>query len=118
MIDPSSEEVWGRSASGTAEDVNAAVSSAKRAESAWAKTSGAERAVILRAMADVVEKHKPALAQKEAVNAGKPLQEAAWDIDDVAACLRHHADLAEALDKRQGSLVNLPMEVCSCSCTK
>ena len=38
------------------------------------KTSGTERAVVLRAIADAVEKNKPELADKEAVNSGKPLQ--------------------------------------------
>ena len=95
---------------GTAEDVAAAVAAAKSAEDAWAKTSGAQRAALLRAIADAVEKNKPELANKEAVNAGKPLQEAAWDIDDVAGCFRHHATLAEALDKKQGQLVDVGMD--------
>ena len=93
-----------------AQDVAAAVAAAKSAEGAWAKTSGAERAAVLRAIADAVEKNKPELAHKEAINAGKPLQETAWDIDDVAGCFRHHADLAEALDKKQGTLVDVGME--------
>ena len=54
VIDPSNETVWGRSASGSEEDVNAAVAAAKRAEGSWAKTTGTERAKILRAIADAV----------------------------------------------------------------
>eukprot|EP00277_Geminigera_cryophila_P042517 CAMPEP_0173079002 /NCGR_PEP_ID=MMETSP1102-20130122/14716_1 /TAXON_ID=49646 /ORGANISM="Geminigera sp., Strain Caron Lab Isolate" /LENGTH=511 /DNA_ID=CAMNT_0013950905 /DNA_START=8 /DNA_END=1543 /DNA_ORIENTATION=+ len=110
VVDPSEESVWGRSAAGTVEDVNAAVASAKNADYTWSKTSGTERAVVLRAIADAVEKNKPELADKEAVNSGKPLQEAAWDIDDVVGCFRHHADLAEALDKKQGKIVDVGME--------
>jgi len=110
VIDPSDETVWGRSAAGTAEDVDAAVKAAKKAEIAWSKTTGAQRAAVLRAIADSVEKNKPAVAEKEAVNSGKPLQEAAWDVDDVAGCFRHHAGLAEALDKKQGKLVDVGME--------
>lgn len=41
-------------------------------------------AQILRKIADEIEKNKDAIAEKEAVNAGKPLIEAAWDIDDVS----------------------------------
>lgn len=41
-------------------------------------------AQILRKIADEIEKNKDAIAEKEAINAGKPLIEAAWDIDDVS----------------------------------
>ena len=109
VIDPSSEEVYGRSASGTAEDIDAAVAAAKAALPSWGKTTGVERGKILRAIADAVEKNKPELADKEAVNAGKPIQEAAWDIDDVAGCFRHHAKLAEELDAKQGTIVDVGM---------
>jgi betaine-aldehyde dehydrogenase len=44
------------------------------------------------------------------VNAGKPLQEAAWDVDDVAGCFRYNAGLAEALDAKQGSAVDVGMD--------
>ena len=110
VIDPSEERAWGRSAAGTFHDVDAAVASAKRAGDSWGATSGGHRAAILRAIADAVDKNKPELAEKEAVNAGKPLQETAWDVDDVAGCFRHHADLAEALDKKQGQPVDVGME--------
>ena len=72
VIDPSSEEVYGRSASGTAEDIDGAVAAAKADLPSWGKTTGVERGKILRAIADAMERNTPELADKEAVNAGKP----------------------------------------------
>ncbi|CAK9159991.1 unnamed protein product [Ilex paraguariensis] len=40
----------------------------------------------------------------------KPLEEAAWDIDDVAGCFEYNADLAEALDSKQNVPISLPTE--------
>jgi len=72
VIDPSSEEVYGRSASGTAGDIDGAVAAAKADLPSWGKTTGVEWVKILRAIADAMERNTPELADKEAVNAGKP----------------------------------------------
>mmetsp|Transcript_22301 Transcript_22301/g.53498 ORF Transcript_22301/g.53498 Transcript_22301/m.53498 type:complete len:512 (-) Transcript_22301:193-1728(-) len=110
VINPADETVFGRSAAGTEEDVNLAVAAARQAAPAWGKTTGTERAVLLNKLADLVEQHKAALSAKEAADAGKPIQEAAWDVDDVAGCLRYNATMAEALDKKQGTAVDVGME--------
>uniref|UniRef100_A0A251RQC3 Putative aldehyde/histidinol dehydrogenase n=1 Tax=Helianthus annuus TaxID=4232 RepID=A0A251RQC3_HELAN len=53
-------------------------------------------------------------AKLEAIDCGKPLDEVAWDMDDVAGCFEYNADLAEALDAKQNAplnvYVNLPMD--------
>jgi betaine-aldehyde dehydrogenase len=41
-----------------------------------------------------VLRRKDELARIEALDMGKPLDEAAWDIDDVAACFEFYAALA------------------------
>ena len=110
IVNPADETLLGVASSATREDVNAAVAAAKEALESWGSSSGKERAAVLRAIADSVEKHKDNLAEKEALNAGKPIQEAAWDMDDVAACFRHHAGLAEALEARQGKVVDVGMQ--------
>ncbi|KAJ1482809.1 aldehyde dehydrogenase domain-containing protein [Baffinella frigidus] len=103
VINPADETVFGRSAAGTEEDVNLAVAAARQAYPPPAlSTTGTERAVLLNKLADLVEQHKAALSAKEAADAGKPIQaRAAWDVDDVAGCLRYNATMAEALDKKQ-----------------
>jgi betaine-aldehyde dehydrogenase len=52
VINPATEEVVGQIPAGTAEDVAAAVAAANRAHASgiWGKKTGAERAVVLRAI--------------------------------------------------------------------
>jgi hypothetical protein len=56
VINPATEEVFGRIAGATVEDVNAAVASAVQAhkDGTWARSTGKQRAVILRAIAEKV----------------------------------------------------------------
>jgi len=109
IINPSDESIYGRSAAGSKDDVDAAVAAAKRASEQWGKTTGAERAAIIRKLAELIEQNKDEISKKEAIIAGKPLQEAAWDVDDVIGCLQFHAELAEKLDKKQGQVVDVGM---------
>ena len=61
----------------------------------------------MRAIATRVRECKPALATLEATNAGKPFPEAEWDVDDVANCFEYYAGLAEELDTKQWSPVDV-----------
>ncbi|XP_020245136.1 betaine aldehyde dehydrogenase 2, mitochondrial-like [Asparagus officinalis] len=99
----------------TEEDVNLAVEAARIAlkrngGKECARATGAFRAKYLRAIAAKITERKSKLAKLEALDCGKPLDEAAWDIDDVAGCFEYYADLAEALDAKQRSPVSLPMD--------
>ncbi|MED6170609.1 Aminoaldehyde dehydrogenase 2, peroxisomal [Stylosanthes scabra] len=115
IINPSTQQVIGDIPAATKEDVDAAVAAAKRAVNRnkgndWSTASGAHRARYLRAIAAKVIERKDQLAKLEALDCGKPLDEAAWDIDDVAGCFEFYADLAEKLDSKQKEPVSLPME--------
>ncbi|XP_004508822.1 aminoaldehyde dehydrogenase 2, peroxisomal [Cicer arietinum] len=115
IINPSTQHIIGDIPAATKEDVDAAVAAAKTALSRnkgadWASASGAVRARYLRAIAAKVIEKKTVLAKLEAVDCGKPLDEAAWDIDDVAGCFEFYADLAEKLDAKQKAPVSLPMD--------
>jgi betaine-aldehyde dehydrogenase len=115
IINPSTQLIIGDIPAATKEDVDAAVSAAKTALSRnkgadWASASGAVRARYLRAIAAKVTEKKSQLAKLEAIDSGKPLDEAAWDIDDVAGCFEFYADLAEKLDAKQKTPVSLPMD--------
>ncbi|KAF9598231.1 hypothetical protein IFM89_026007, partial [Coptis chinensis] len=48
--------------------------------------------------------------KKSSIDSGKPLDEASWDIDDVAGCFEYYAELAEGLDAKQKTPITLPME--------
>ncbi|KAK4794612.1 hypothetical protein SAY86_012606 [Trapa natans] len=115
VINPSTEEVVGDIPAATSEDVEIAVDAARRALSRnngkdWAYAPGATRAKYLRAIATKITERKPLLAKLEAIDCGKPLDEAAWDMDDVAGCFEYYADLAEQLDAKQNAPVSLPMD--------
>ncbi|KAJ0834744.1 putative betaine-aldehyde dehydrogenase [Helianthus annuus] len=80
----------------------------------WASASGAHRAKYLRAIAAKVTEKKEKFAKLEAIDCGKPLDEVAWDMDDVAGCFEYNTDFAEALDAKRNTplnvYVNLPMD--------
>jgi len=99
----------------TSEDVELAVEAARKAFTRnngkdWARATGAVRAKYLRAIAAKVIERKSELANLEAIDCGKPLDEAAWDMDDVAGCFEYYADLAEGLDAKQKTPLSLPMD--------
>ncbi|KAH7528487.1 hypothetical protein FEM48_Zijuj05G0077400 [Ziziphus jujuba var. spinosa] len=77
--DPRSGEVIAHVAEGDAEDINRAVSAARKAfdEGPWPKMSPYERSRILLRFADLVEKHSDELAALETWNNGKPYEQAA-----------------------------------------
>nr|KJB08214.1 hypothetical protein B456_001G071200 [Gossypium raimondii] len=115
IINPATEEIIGNIPAATAEDVELAVAAARRALSRnkgkdWATAPGSARAKYLRAIAAKVTERKTELAKLEAIDCGKPLDEAVWDIEDVAGCFEYYADLAEGLDAKQKAPVSLPME--------
>nr|VDC96226.1 unnamed protein product [Brassica oleracea] len=109
VVNPATEDIIGYIPAATSEDVELAVEAARKALTRnkgndWSKASGAVRARYLRAIAAKVTERKSELANLEAIDCGKPLDEAAWDMDDVAGCFEYYADLAEGLDaKAEGS---------------
>ncbi|XLR35132.1 hypothetical protein HN51_044443, partial [Arachis hypogaea] len=76
----------------------------------WPSASGAHQARYLCAIDAKVVERKDHLAKLESLDCGKPLDEAAWDMDDVAGCFEFYADLAEKLEAKQKAPVSLPME--------
>ncbi|MDX8346807.1 aldehyde dehydrogenase family protein [Cognatiyoonia sp. IB215446] len=82
---------------GTAEEIETAVSAARKAQLAWAK-SGHKRARILYAIARLMQKHSRLLAVMESLDNGKPIRESR-DID-VPLAIRHfyhHAGFAQLM---------------------
>ncbi len=82
---------------GTAEEIAAAVTAARKAQPAWAK-SGHKRARVLYAIARLIQKHSRLLAVMESLDNGKPIREAR-DID-VPLAIRHfyhHAGFAQLM---------------------
>ncbi|XP_078443378.1 aldehyde dehydrogenase 10A9 [Wolffia australiana] len=123
VINPATESVIGDVPAGTEDDVELAVSAARRAFSRnrgkdWPRASGNYRAQFLRRIAAKIIEKKDELAKLEAMDCGKPLDEAAWDMDDVAACFEYYADLGEALDGKRKVPISLPLETFKCHARK
>ncbi len=109
VINPATEEVFHQAPAGSEADVNKAVEAASAAfKGPWSKTTGKERAVYLRAMADAMERDLRKLSELEVMDNGKPYPEAEWDIEDAIGCYRYYATLAEELDGKQDTVTALP----------
>src|SRR6516164_1423375 len=96
VVNPATEEMVANVAAAAHEDVDRAVTAARRAfdHGPWSKTKGLERAEFLRAIAQGIRSRREELARLEVVDNGKPLVEAQFDIDDSAACFEFYAKLA------------------------
>ncbi|MDQ4040439.1 MAG: aldehyde dehydrogenase family protein [Actinomycetota bacterium] len=73
------------------EEVDAAVACARAAYPGWRAVAPADRAALLRRLADRVEEHGEELAVLEARNAGKPIADARGEMGMVADTLRYYA---------------------------
>jgi aldehyde dehydrogenase (NAD+) len=84
------------------DDVDRAVQAAAKAfsDSGWASMTANERGVLLHRLADAVEKQKPILAQIEALDAGKVLDQAEGDVQNFVDTLRYYTDLALHVQRR------------------
>ncbi len=108
VINPATEKPFHKIAMGGLNDVEAAVTACKSAiQNGWRNSTGAFRADILRKMADEMERRLDDLARLEVLDNGKPLPEARWDIEDCVGILRMNATLAEELDAKQGTEIEL-----------
>lgn len=102
--DPGNGKVLATVAAGEAADVDRAVKAAQEAfrRSGWATLPANDRAVILHRLADLVDRHREALAQLESLDVGKPLGAArAGDVPNVSATLRYFADLSVHTRRRE-----------------
>ena len=99
-LDPSTGRTITTIAHAGAQDVDAAVSAARRAleEGPWSRTAAADRARIMNRLADLIEAHADELAQLEALDNGKPVKLARIvDVGQTVAWLRHFAGWAERI---------------------
>ena len=96
-------------ANGTKEDIDIAVAAAKAClySDSWGyKSTGAQRAVILRKLGEVITSRKDEIAKLDSLDQGKPLREALADLGDAISACDHFATLAEAQDKHQHEVID------------
>jgi 1-pyrroline dehydrogenase len=98
VLNPSTAEVIAQVPAGTADDVDAAVETAKAALPDWLETTPGERAEVLLKLADMLDANAEKLARIESRNVGKPL---GYARDEMPVCvdnLRFFAGAARLLE--------------------
>lgn len=95
ILDPADAKTFAVVAEGGTEDADAAIAAARTAfdEGPWPRTPVAERAALLRRVADLLVRDREPLGLLESRDAGKTVEEGRVDIDCVADAFRYFADL-------------------------
>lgn len=92
ILNPGTGEVIAEVPEASLEQVNQAVTSAKRAFDSWRETTPAIRSALLLAVADAIEAESETFARIESDNCGKPYSTVLRDeIPGVADCFRFYA---------------------------
>ncbi|OAR27133.1 aldehyde dehydrogenase [Streptomyces sp. ERV7] len=101
VLNPATEEVIATVTAATAQDVDAAVARAARAQTKWAALAPADRARLLRRFAAAVDEHLEELARLEVREAGHTVGNARWEAGNVRDLLDYAAGGVERLTGRQ-----------------
>jgi len=99
---PVNGEILCEIARSDAADVEKALDAAHAAKDAWGKTSVAERAVILNAIAQRMEDNLPMLAEAESWDNGKPIRETT--AADLPLAIDHFRYFAGAIRAQEGGI--------------
>ncbi|MBU6444125.1 MAG: aldehyde dehydrogenase family protein [Alphaproteobacteria bacterium] len=89
----------------SAEDIELALDAAHKARESWARTSVAERALILNRIADKLEANLGVLAMAETLDNGKPIRETM--AADLPLAIDHFRYFAACIRAQEGSLAEL-----------
>ncbi len=93
VIAPATGESLGATVDATADDVDRAVTAARKAFVAWRDTPAQERAKAIRAAAAILLRHADELAWLEALDTGNPFQAMRYDVEISAAYMEYFAGL-------------------------
>jgi aldehyde dehydrogenase (NAD+) len=106
-INPATGEAWANFACTSEDDVNRAITAARRAlnEGPWSEMTATQRGKLLYKLADLIEEKAQALGELETKDSGKLLAETKMQTGYVADYYRYYAGLA---DKIQGA--TLPID--------
>ncbi|CAF2045839.1 unnamed protein product [Brassica napus] len=99
-LDPRTGEVIAQVAEGDVEDVNRAVSAARKAfdEGPWPRMTAYERSKILLRFADLVDKHNDEIAAIETWDNGKPFEQSSKiEVPMLARVFRYYAGWADKI---------------------
>ncbi|WP_431043890.1 aldehyde dehydrogenase family protein [Streptomyces sp. P1-3] len=95
VLDPADASTLALVAEGGTEETDAAVAAARRAfdSGPWPRTPVAERAALLRRVAELLQRDREEIALVESRDTGKTLEEGRVDVDCVTDAFRYFADL-------------------------
>ncbi|WP_456026164.1 aldehyde dehydrogenase family protein [Pseudomonas capeferrum] len=110
VINPATEASLAHVSVGDASTVAQAVEAASAAFIDWSKSTGRDRAAVLRKIAQGVSAQREQLMQLQSSNNGKPLFEAGIDVDDVIATFDYYAGMCDDMDAAQDRPVAMPGE--------
>ncbi|WP_396935695.1 aminobutyraldehyde dehydrogenase [Mycolicibacterium sp.] len=96
VVDPCRETVLAQIAEGTVNDVDVAVTAARKAQPAWAKLTPKERSLILLQIADRVTENHDLLVNLESANTGKPFEVSRDDVASTIDTFRFFAGATRA----------------------
>lgn len=107
VINPATEKAIGNVSEAQEEDIDTAVSAARRAfdEGEWTQLEAAERSRLIYKFADLLDENREELAQLEALDNGKPYEAALTD--DVDGTVQHFRYYAGWATKITGKTVNV-----------
>jgi acyl-CoA reductase-like NAD-dependent aldehyde dehydrogenase len=124
VVNPATEDVVDSVPAGSAEDVELAVATAKRAFAEWSRTDVEKRAGILAKAAALIEANAKELAATLTSEQGKPIAEAMGEVSHLAHGVHFYAeaatkvrgayqDLPSTLGPAYGMVIRRPMGVCA-----
>jgi succinate-semialdehyde dehydrogenase/glutarate-semialdehyde dehydrogenase len=124
VVNPATEETIASVPAGSADDVEVAVATAKRAFADWSRTDVEQRATILAKAADLIHEHAEELAATLTGEQGKPVAEAFGEVNHLAHGVRFYAEAAtkvrgayqelpSAMGRSYGMVIRRPMGVCA-----
>ena len=100
-INPATEEVVGKIAQASEDDLDAAVSAARAAlEGEWGATRGHDRGELMRKLADLIERNMDDLARPMVLEMGKTMKQAQFETFALVELFRYQAGWASKLDGR------------------
>jgi betaine-aldehyde dehydrogenase len=102
VFEPATGERLARVAQAAVADAERAADAAARAfrSGPWRRAHAVERARVLRAIASRLREHAKELSVLEARNAGKPIGDAEWEVENAAQCFEFFAGAATTLSGR------------------
>ncbi len=99
-VNPATAQPIGQLTQANAEEIDAAVTAARKAQKSWAALSGHERAKFLYAIARHIQKHARLFSVLETMDNGKPIRETRdIDVPLVARHFYHHAGWAQLSER-------------------